>query len=213
MAATLADLIVCLECIAAGLESQKEYLTELDSAIGDADHGTNMSRGFQAVLAKLPDLGAKDAGALLKAVGMTLVSTVGGASGPLYGTAFLQAGAALAGKTELAAPDVLAAFEEAYKGILMRGKANPGDKTMVDSLLPALEALRSSVSSGAGIAEALEKAAAAAEAGMKATTPLQAKKGRASYLGERSIGHQDPGATSTHLMIRTMAELARERGM
>jgi len=161
----------------------------------------------------LPELGGKDAGALLKAVGMTLVSTVGGASGPLYGTAFLQAGAALAGKTELAAPDVLAAFEEAYKGILMRGKANPGDKTMVDSLLPALETLRSSVSSGAGIAEALEKAAAAAEAGMKATIPLQAKKGRASYLGERSIGHQDPGATSTHLMIRTMAELARERGM
>jgi dihydroxyacetone kinase-like protein len=194
------------------LHDNEEYLTKLDSAIGDADHGINMNRGFQAVARKLPELRGEDIGTVLQAVGMTLVSTVGGASGPLYGTAFMQAGAVLKGKSELLAADILAAFNEAYEGVLMRGKAKRGDKTMVDALSPAVNALRGSLDSGSPIAEALEIAEGAAEAGMKATIPMPARKGRASYLGERSVGHQDPGATSTYLLIKTMAEMAHEGG-
>jgi dihydroxyacetone kinase-like protein len=195
------------------LHQNKEYLTELDSAIGDADHGINMDRGFQAIAKKLPELGnMTDIGAILKACGMTLITTVGGASGPLYGTAFLQAGSALAGKQELEPGDLLVAGEAALKGVLMRGKATLGDKTMVDALTPAIAALEVALAAGAKAAEALEKASTAAEAGMTGTIPIQARKGRASYLGERSIGHQDPGATSSFLLIRTMAETAREIG-
>jgi dihydroxyacetone kinase-like protein len=213
MSATAGDVVNCLGKMCDVLHQNKEYLTELDSAIGDADHGINMDRGFQAIAKKLPELGnMTDIGAILKACGMTLITTVGGASGPLYGTAFLQAGSALAGKQELEPGDLLVAGEAALKGVLMRGKATLGDKTMVDALTPAIAALEVALAAGAKAAEALEKASTAAEAGMTGTIPIQARKGRASYLGERSIGHQDPGATSSFLLIRTMAETAREIG-
>ncbi len=208
MPITTSDVSEYLRKVAAVLAENKEYLTELDSAIGDADHGINMDRGFQNVLRKLPAVEDKDIGTILKTAGMALVSSVGGASGPLYGTAFMQAGMAAAGKRELTAEDLLAILEAALKGVIMRGRANLGDKTMVDALTPAINAMREALENGADLTEALDKATAAAEEGMKATIPLIAKKGRASYLGERSIGHQDPGATSSYLLIRTMAEMA-----
>jgi len=211
MPITTADVLACLRKMADVIHENKEYLTELDSAIGDADHGINMDRGFQSVLKKLPSVEDKDAGTILKTAGMALVSSVGGAGGPLYGTAFMQAGMAVAGKYELETEDVLAALEAALKGVIMRGKANLGDKTMVDAITPAVAALREALEDGADTAMALERATAAAEKGMKDTIPMLAKKGRASYLGERSIGHQDPGATSSYLLIRTMAEMAREK--
>lgn len=213
MSATVSDVIACLNKMVEVVHENKEYLTELDSSIGDADHGINMDRGFQAIAKKLPDFSAMtDIGAILKACGMVLISTVGGASGPLYGTAFLQAGAALAGKQELVPGDLLSAFDAALKGVIMRGKANLGDKTMVDALTPAVAALKEALANGATAADALDKAAEAAEEGMKGTIPIQARKGRASYLGERSIGHQDPGATSSFLLIGTMAETAHAIG-
>ncbi len=209
MPITTADVLACLRKMADVIHENKEYLTELDSAIGDADHGINMDRGFQSVLKKLPSVEDKDAGTILKTAGMALVSSVGGAGGPLYGTAFMQAGMAVAGKYELEAEDLLAALDAALKGVVMRGKANLDDKTMVDAITPAVAAMREALGNGAGTAEALEQATAAAEKGMKDTIPMLAKKGRASYLGERSIGHQDPGATSSYLLIRTMAEMTR----
>ncbi len=188
------------------LGENKEYLTELDSAIGDADHGINMDRGFAAVEKKLPSIEDKDIGAILKTAGMALVSTVGGAGGPLYGTFFMKAGMALNGKNKIAADEMVAAFEAAVEGVKMRGKATTGEKTMLDALVPALEAMKQTVANGGDIHAALEAATAAAEEGMKATIPMLATKGRASYLGERSIGHQDPGATSSWLMLKTAAE-------
>ncbi len=188
------------------LAENKEFLTELDAAIGDADHGINMDRGFGAVEKKLPTVEDKDIGTILKTVGMTLVSTVGGAGGPLYGTFFLKAGMTLSGKDELSADDMVAAFAAAVDGVKMRGKATTGEKTMLDALVPALEAMQKSVAEGSDVHAALEAATAAAEEGMKATIPMLATKGRASYLGERSIGHQDPGATSSWLMLKTAAE-------
>lgn len=188
------------------IAENKEYLTQLDSAIGDADHGINMDRGMQAALAKIEQVGDGDIGTLMKTVGMTLVSTVGGAGGPLYGTLFLQFGIAAAGKAELEPADWALALEKGVEGVQMRGKAEPGDKTMVDALIPARDAYRQALEEGASFAEALRRSAAAAEEGMKATIPLVARKGRASYLGERSAGHQDPGATSSYLLVRTAAE-------
>jgi len=188
------------------IAENKEYLTQLDSAIGDADHGINMNRGFQAVLGKLDGIPNGDVGNLLKTVGMTLVSTVGGAGGPLYGTLFLQFGTATAGKSELEAEDWAAALVAGVQGVQMRGKAEPGDKTMVDALIPARDAFRQALDEGASFADALQRSAAAAEEGMKATIPWVARKGRASYLGERSAGHQDPGATSSYLLLKTAAD-------
>jgi len=188
------------------LAENKEYLTELDAAIGDADHGINMDRGFGAVEKKLDGVADKDIGTILKTVGMTLVSTVGGAGGPLYGTFFLKAGMTLNGKNELTAEDMVAALDSAIEGVKMRGKATTGEKTMLDALVPALEAMQKSIAAGGDVHAALVAAAAAAEEGMKATIPMLATKGRASYLGERSIGHQDPGATSSCLMLKTAAE-------
>lgn len=211
MPITTADVIGCLHKMAEVLGENKEYLTELDAAIGDADHGINMDRGFQTVLKKLPDVAGKDVGTILKTAGMALVSSVGGAGGPLYGTAFMQAGAAVVGKHELHAEDLVAILDAALRGVVMRGKANLGDKTMVDAISPAVAAMREALDNGADLAQALAKAAAAAEKGMRETIPMQAKKGRASYLGERSIGHQDPGATSSYLLIRTMAEMAQAK--
>jgi dihydroxyacetone kinase-like protein len=191
------------------IHEQAAYLTELDSAIGDADHGVNMDRGFTAVMAKLPNVAEADVGSVLKAVGATLVSTVGGASGPLYGTAFLRAGMALAGKQELEVEDVVLALSAAVEGVMARGKAQRGEKTMLDALGPALDAFQTQAAAGAPLKEALRVAADAAEAGMRATIPLLATKGRASYLGERSIGHQDPGATSSALLLRAMLDPER----
>ena len=179
-----------LGAFAAAVTEHAAELTELDSAIGDADHGSNLERGMKAVLAALDADPPGDAAVLLKKAGMTLVSTVGGASGPLYGTFFLRMAAA--------APDPAAMFRAGLEGVLTRGKAVPGDKTMVDALTPAVEALEAGGS--------LQAAAAAAAAGRDATTPMVARKGRASYLGERSVGHQDPGATSMAMLIEAAAQ-------
>jgi dihydroxyacetone kinase-like protein len=198
------DVVRWIRAFAETIAENKSDLTELDSAIGDADHGINMDRGMRGALIKLETVPPGDVGALFKAVGMALVSTVGGASGPLYGTLFLQLGAATAGKAEIAPDDWIAAVKAAIQGVQARGKAEPGDKTMLDALLPALEALERE--SGGSFADALRASAAAAEEGMKATIPLVARKGRASYLGERSAGHQDPGATSSYLLLKTAAD-------
>ena len=177
-------------------------LVRLDTAIGDGDHGTNMDRGMRKALEKLDSVQGDDIGAMLKAVGMALVSSVGGAAGPLYGTLFLRMGMATDGRGELDLAGWGDALEAGVKGVQARGKAEPDDKTMIDALLPAVEALRG----GGELPEALQRAADAAEEGMKATIPLEARKGRASYLGPRSVGHQDPGATSSYLLMRSAAE-------
>ncbi|MET0686380.1 MAG: dihydroxyacetone kinase subunit DhaL [Solirubrobacteraceae bacterium] len=180
-------------------------LVRLDTAIGDGDHGTNMDRGMKAALEKLEATEGDDIGALLKGVGMSLVSKVGGAAGPLYGTLFLQMGTASAGKTELSLDDWTAALESGIAGVKARGKAELEDKTMIDALVPALEALKAKAADGADLGDALRASADAAEAGRDATTPLEARKGRASYLGPRSVGHQDPGATSSAMLLRAAA--------
>jgi dihydroxyacetone kinase-like protein len=200
------DALEWIKGCAAILEENREYLIELDAAIGDADHGANMDRGFKAVMTKLPDLSDKDIGTVFKTVGMTLLSTVGGAGGPLYGTFFIQAGMKSAGKMELSLEDWTAAMDAALAGIVMRGKAELGDKTMVDALTPALNALKQAQQENVPMHQALANAAEAAREGMVNTTPLVARKGRASYLGERSAGHQDPGATSSYLILKTAAE-------
>jgi dihydroxyacetone kinase-like protein len=166
-----------------------------------------MDRGFKAVIDKTPAMAGMDIGSILKTVGTTLVSTVGGASGPLYGTAFLRAGMATSGKHELYEADLVALLEAALEGIKARGKAQPGEKTMLDALAPALAAAKEAEAQQLDLMHMLRNATAAAEAGMKATIPMLATKGRASYLGERSIGHQDPGATSSWLILRTLAEI------
>ena len=207
MVVTREEVVAWLKAYARVLEENKEYLTELDAAIGDADHGINMDRGFKAVLQKLPAVEDKDIGTILKTTGMALVSTVGGAGGPLYGTFFMRAGMAVDAKEVLNLEDVVALFEAALEGVVQRGKAALGDKTMVDAITPAVNALKEALAEGADLKEALRRATEAAEKGMKYTIPMLAKKGRASYLGERSIGHQDPGATSSYLIFRTAYEL------
>jgi dihydroxyacetone kinase-like protein len=182
--------------------AHKDELTQLDAAIGDADHGANMARGFTAVKAKLGELQGKDIGAIFKSVAMTLISTVGGASGPLYGTFFLQAAGAAGGKTELNAKEVDAVFHAGLQGLISRGKAAVGDKTMIDALVPAVEALQPA--QGGSLADALDRAIAAAKQGADSTVPLVARKGRASYLGERSAGHMDPGAASSVLLLEAL---------
>jgi dihydroxyacetone kinase-like protein len=200
------DIVGWIRRFAAVIAENKQYLTELDSAIGDADHGINMDRGFQAVLPKLDALPGGDVGAVFKTVGSTLISTVGGASGPLYGTLFLQFGIATAGQSSVGLAQMLTGLDAGLTALQRLGKAEPGDKTMLDALMPGREALKSSISSGASPGTAFADAASAAEEGMKATIPLVARKGRASYLGERSAGHQDPGATSSYLLLRAAAD-------
>jgi len=208
MPITTEDTLRWLKQLANVLHENRDYLTQLDSPIGDADHGINMDRGFKAVVDKLPTVANMDIGSILKTVGTTLVSTVGGASGPLYGTAFLRAGVATSGKHELYEADVIGMLEAALEGIKARGKAQPGEKTIVDALTPALAAAKEAEAENLGLPQMLRRASDAAEAGMKATIPMLATKGRASYLGERSIGHQDPGATSSWLMLKTLAEIS-----
>jgi dihydroxyacetone kinase-like protein len=195
-----------LKAFAASINENAGYLTQLDSDIGDGDHGANMNRGMQAVLNALPGVADKDIGSIFKTVGMKLVSTVGGASGPLYGTLFMQMGNATAGKMELTLDDWAAALQSGYDGVVMRGKAQPGDKTMIDALAPGLNALKAQRDNGASIPDALNASASATQEGMVATIPLVARKGRASYLGERSANHQDPGATSSYFLLKTAAE-------
>ncbi len=212
MAVTRDDVLKWIISYAEVIAENKEYLTDLDAQIGDADHGANMNRGFQAVLQKLPDNEEKDIGGILLAVGMALLSKVGGASGPLYSTLFIQVGKSIDGKMEFGLEDWAKALEAATTGIVNLGKASLGDKTMVDALTPAFKALEEASQQGLSLEEGLVKSAKAAEEGMIATIPLVARKGRASYLGERSAGHQDPGATSTFMLLDTAAKVwAKER--
>ncbi len=207
MVVTRDQMVQWLENTAAVMKENKEYLTQLDSPIGDADHGINMDRGFRKVLEKLPSVADKDIGNILKTTGMTLISSVGGASGPLYGTFFMRGGMAVDAKEELTGEDLATMLQAAVDGVVQRGRAQPGDKTMVDAWLPAMKALRESLNGdNENTIAALSQAVAAAEEGMKDTIPMLAKKGRASYLGERSIGHQDPGATSSYLMLKTLLD-------
>ena len=206
MPITTEDTLRWLKQLANVLHENRDYLTQLDSPIGDADHGTNMDRGFKAVADKLPGIANMDIGSILKTVGTTLVSTVGGASGPLYGTAFLRAGMATSGKHELYESDMVSMLEAALEGIKVRGKAHLGEKTIVDALTPALAAAKEAEAQNLGLSQLLRRASNAAEGGMKSTIPMLATKGRASYLGERSIGHQDPGATSSWLILKTLAD-------
>jgi dihydroxyacetone kinase-like protein len=211
MPITTEDTLQWLDLLGRTLQEQRDYLTELDAAIGDADHGINLDRGFRAVREKLQGQAEMDIGSLLKLVGTTLVSTVGGASGPLYGTAFLRAGIAVAGKRELSTADFIALLDAAVEGIKARGKAQQGEKTMLDALIPALDAARTAEATQSDIVAVTRQASEAAEAGMLATIPLVATKGRASYLGERSAHHQDPGATSSWLMLKTLADTCAAR--
>ncbi|WP_337885799.1 dihydroxyacetone kinase subunit DhaL [Fischerella thermalis] len=204
---TKQQILQWLQTFAIVVEENKDYLTELDAAIGDADHGINMERGFKKVVTQLPTVADKDIASILKMVSMTLISTVGGASGPLYGTLFLRASAVVADKQELSDQDMLAMLQAGLDGVVGRGKAQLGDKTMVDALSPAVTVFGQAVAAGENILSAMQKAVAAAEKGMQDTTPMQAKKGRASYLGERSVGHQDPGATSVYLMLQSLLDV------
>jgi phosphoenolpyruvate---glycerone phosphotransferase subunit DhaL len=201
----VAALARWIQAYAAAVAENEKELTRLDSAIGDADHGANMNRGFKAVLAKLDGAAPTAPAALLKLVGMTLVSTVGGASGPLYGTFFLRMAAAVGDAESLDQAAFAAALRAGVDGVVARGKAEAGDKTMYDALAPAVDALDAALG-GEDTAGALQAAADAAAQGRDATTPMQARKGRASYLGERSVGHQDPGATSAALLLQAAAD-------
>ena len=202
----LPQLVAWLETYRTQVTEQRAYLTELDSAIGDADHGANMARGFAAVMAKLEEGTPATADELFKSVGMTLVTSVGGASGPLYGTFFLRMGMTAGAVTEFDGAALAAALRAGLDGIVARGKAELGDKTMFDALSPALDAFDAALAEGKSPAEAASAAADAAEKGRDATEPLVARKGRASYLGERSAGHLDPGAASSALLLRCLAE-------
>ncbi len=200
------DVAAWLRALRVVYAENKTLLTDLDAAIGDADHGINLDRGFSALVAELDKNAPADIRGLLQTTAMTLIRHVGGAAGPLYGTFFLRAASACAGKQRLEAPDVVALFEAGLQGIVERGKAAPGEKTMVDALAPAVEAMQRSLGDGGRLGDILQAGAQAAEEGMKATIPMEARKGRASYLGPRSVGHQDPGATSAWLLVKTAAE-------
>jgi phosphoenolpyruvate---glycerone phosphotransferase subunit DhaL len=198
-----------LAASAVAIRDQRDYLTQLDAAIGDADHGANMDRGFTAVVERLDgEASSEPPGKLLLTAGSTLVSTVGGASGPLWGTALRRAGRVLGDAETFGPEELVAALDAALAGVVDLGAASEGEKTMVDALAPAVRVLRERVETGVGLADALAAAREAGEEGMRATVPLQARKGRASYLGERSIGHQDPGATSTALILAALERSA-----
>lgn len=197
-----------LKLSAKAMAEHRTELIELDRAIGDSDHGENMDRGFQAVLQKLDEAPPETAGAALKAAAMALMSKVGGAAGPLYGTAYLRAATSLGDSTDIGADALASALAAARDGVVARGKAETGDKTMIDAWTPAVEAAQNTASDGGDVLAVLQAAAEAAEVGAVATDPLVARKGRASYLGERSAGHRDPGAASTALLLRAAAAAA-----
>lgn len=201
-----AALLDILQAMAKKMESEKDYLTELDNEIADGDHGINLARGFVAVEEKLPSLAGKDIGTILKTAGMQLVSKVGGASGALYGTFFMKAGMAAKGLDTLDGAALVKVLGAGVEGIKSRGKATTGEKTMLDAWVPALEALDAGLTSGQSLADALGDAVGAAEEGVEYTKTIIATKGRASYIGERSLGHQDPGATSTLYMLQVLQQ-------
>ncbi|MTI16504.1 dihydroxyacetone kinase ADP-binding subunit DhaL [Rhodobacteraceae bacterium RKSG542] len=196
------QIVTWLKTCAEVFAAQRDFLTDLDKEIGDADHGINMNRGFEKVAEKLPTFEDQNIEGVLKATGMALMSSIGGASGPLYGTFFIRASAAAKGKEELELADLVAVLDAAVAGVVARGKAEPGDKTMCDVWWPVLEAAKAADT----LEAALPAMVTAAEAGVQSTVDMQARKGRASYLGERSIGHQDAGATSSMLMVKTLKE-------
>lgn len=199
-------IVEIIHALSKKIDEEKEFLTELDNVIGDGDHGINMARGFKAVDTKIDTMKTENIGEILKAAGMTLVSTVGGASGPLYGTAFMKAGMAMNQKTQMSLDDFLACLNAAVEGIKMRGKSVQGEKTMLDAMIPALEAMNKAKDQCQTTAEVLKCGAEAARKGVEYTKTIIATKGRASYLGERSIGHQDPGATSFTDMLEAIYE-------
>jgi len=188
------------------MEAQRDYLTRLDAAIGDADHGINMDRGFKKVVEKLNSTEGKDIGVILRETGMALISSVGGASGPLYGTFFIKAGMLASGQENLNGEEFSSILKAGVNAVMERGRAQAGDKTMVDALLPAIEELEHALKERVDLVEALKRAVASAEEGVKNTIPMIARKGRASYMGSRSIGHQDPGATSAFLLLKSLYE-------
>ena len=199
-----------IDAVGDAIIQNKEYLTDLDRPIGDSDHGFNMAKGFNVVKQKIAGVEDGNIEAFFKTVAMALISTVGGASGPLYGTAFLQAAKVMKGKDEITGEDIVEIFEEAIAGISKRGRSQRGEKTMLDALIPATETLKAEIAAGKSLAEAFEKAAQSALEGVEYTKTIIATKGRASYLGERSIGHQDPGATSSYIIIDTIAKALKE---
>ncbi len=207
---TRAQIVTWLERCATLLEAKKAYLTELDAAIGDADHGLNMARGFARLVEKLPTVADTNIGSILNTSGMALISSVGGASGPLYGTFFMRASTGVQSRQELEGADVVRMLELGTEGVVQRGRAEVGEKTMLDALVPAINALKASLAQGASLPDALKACVGAAEEGVRSTIPLVAKKGRASYLGERSVGHQDPGATSTCFLLSVLLEVVEE---
>ncbi|HEY1341745.1 MAG TPA: dihydroxyacetone kinase subunit DhaL [Bryobacteraceae bacterium] len=209
MAVNRQDVLAWLGALQKVFNENRQRLTDLDAAVGDGDFGISVDRGFTAVQSELSANPPADIRAVFQNVAAILIKTMGGSSGPLLGTFFLRAAAACAGKSELAPADVVALFQAGVEGLQQRGKAAPGDKTMMDAWLPAVEAMRTALEAGSGLTEILEKGAAAAEAGMQATISMQARKGRGSYLGERSVGHQDPGATATYLLFKAAAEVWR----
>jgi len=200
------EMVAWIHRFAEVITEQREYLTRLDTAVGDADHGTNMDRGMRAAIERVDALDGDDISAALKGVGMALVSKVGGAAGPLYGTMFLQMANAAGDASEVDLAGWTQMLQAGLKGVQMRGKAEPGDKTMVDALTPAVEALEHAQQDGAELPAALEQSAQAAREGMEKTVPMVARKGRASYLGDRSAGHQDPGATSSYLLLQAAVD-------
>jgi phosphoenolpyruvate---glycerone phosphotransferase subunit DhaL len=209
MPVTREDVLRWLGALQEVFAENQQQLTALDSAIGDGDLGSSLDRGFTAVKLELSANPPSDLRSAFQNVATVLIRTMGGTAGPLLGTFFLRAGAACAGKSELAPADVVGLFQAGVEGIQQRGKATLGDKTMLDALLPAVDAMRGALEAGSGLADILERGAAAAEAGMRATIAMQARKGRGSYLGERSVGHQDPGATAAHLLLKAAADTWR----
>lgn len=200
-------VLLTISEIEKAMKENKQFLTDIDASIGDGDHGINMARGFEAVESKLDSVKSKDIGNILKTVGMTLVSSVGGASGPLYGTAFMKAGQAVVGKDEIDANDIINMMSAAIDEIKQRGNSDVGDKTMLDSIVPFWECFKDEISNGKNIDEAFDLANEAAKLGVEKTKTLVARKGRASYLGERSLGVQDPGATSASLMFQVIKNM------
>ncbi|MBQ4011763.1 MAG: dihydroxyacetone kinase subunit L [Erysipelotrichales bacterium] len=198
----------CIARIGEVITEHKDFLTDLDREIGDADHGVNMARGFHAVKEKVPQ-DNPDIGAVLKKTGMTLLSTVGGASGPLYGTAYMEAGKVMAGKETMSPEDFKAILEAVIAGIQKRGKAVEGEKTMLDAIIPAYKAYCEKLAAGEGLEAGLDAACEAAKKGVEFTKTIRATKGRASYLGDRSIGHQDPGATSATYTLETIRDFIK----
>jgi phosphoenolpyruvate---glycerone phosphotransferase subunit DhaL len=209
MAVSTEDVLRWLEASQMVFAEHRQQLTDLDSAVGDGDFGISLDRGFTAVQAELSANPPPDPRSVFQNVATVLIKTMGGTSGPLLGTFFLRAGSACAGKSELAPGDVVALFQAGVEGIQQRGKAALGDKTMLDALLPAVDAMRGALQAGSGLTEILDRGAAAAETGMRATITMQARKGRGSYLGERSVGHQDAGATGAHLLLKAAADAWR----